>query len=175
MKKRNIIIIVSVIVVLIAVVAVFAVLNAGDVEEKKALEAKKLISIKSEGKELAAVGSEIINSLDLIDFSATKDTSETGPEEHYYTGVALIDILDKMDIETGDYSSLVARAIDGYTVAFETEEVLAENNIYVVFKEDGKFLGTKSQGGKGPYMIIVREDPFSQRWCKYLIELELVK
>jgi hypothetical protein len=175
MKKRNIIIIISVIVVLVAVIAVLAVLNAGDVKEKKALEAKELISIKAEGQELASIGSDLINSLDVVDFSATKDTSETGPEEHYYTGVAIMDILSELDIDLQGYSSLVARAIDGYTVAFDIQEVMAEENIYIVFKEDGEFLGTKSQGGKGPYMVIVRNDPFSQRWCKYLIELEFMK
>lgn len=174
MKKKNIIIISIVVVLLLAAVAVFAVLNAGDLEKKRTLEANALISVLADGEELAEIDSDLINSLEIKDFSATKDTSETGPEQVSYTGVAIMDILEALDIEPQKYSSLVARAIDGYTVAFNMEEVSSPDNIYIVFKEDGEFLGTKSEGGKGPYMIVVREDQFSQRWCKFLIELEFL-
>lgn len=175
MKKKNIIIISIVVVLLIIAVAVFAALNAGDIQEKKTLEENALISVTAGGKEVAKIDSDLIDSLEPEEFSATKDTSETGPQDYQYTGIPLADALEELDLEPADYSSLVARAIDGYTVAFEIGEVLEEDNIYIVFKENGEFLGTKSEGGKGPYMIVVRKDQFSQRWCKYLVELELIK
>lgn len=173
MKKRNIIIIVIVAAVLIITVGVFAFLNAGNIKEKKMLEEEAVILVKSACEELGKINMEIFESIGQKDFSANLDTSDSEAEEHTYTGVLLNDALKKIGIDIGKYSTLVAKAIDGYTVVFEASEVNAEDNIYIATKQDGKDIGTKSSGGRGPYQIIVRKDTFSQRWCKFLVELEL--
>ena len=38
---------------------------------------------------------------------------------------------------------------------------------------DGKALGSKSSGGFGPYLMVIRNELFSQRWCKYIEEVAL--
>ena len=38
---------------------------------------------------------------------------------------------------------------------------------------DGRALGTKSSGGFGPYLMVIRNELFSQRWCKYIEEVAL--
>ena len=68
---------------------------------------------------------------------------------------------------------VIVRAIDGYTVALSIEEVLDEENVYLAYAIDGKPLRSKSQGGSGPYQLIVRKDQFSQRWCKFVVEIEI--
>ncbi|MDZ7837619.1 MAG: hypothetical protein U5N58_06515 [Actinomycetota bacterium] len=45
--------------------------------------------------------------------------------------------------------------------------------MYIAIEKDGQPLGDKDSGGSGPYQIIVKKDTFSQRWCKFLVELEL--
>jgi hypothetical protein len=173
MKKRNTIIIVSVSVVLAFVVGLFAFLNAGNLSQKKILQEEALILISAEGKTLGTVSMDIIEGIGPADFSANLDTSDSEPQEHIYTGVLLNDVLKNLGINASDYSSLIVKAIDGYTVAFTTSEVLEEDNIYLAVKRDGEPLGTKSTGGSGPYQIIVRKDAFSQRWCKFVVEMEL--
>ena len=39
--------------------------------------------------------------------------------------------------------------------------------------EDGKYLGTLDNGGTGPYEVIVKEDQFSNRRCKWLTKIEV--
>ena len=173
MKKRNIIIISSVIAVLIVVVAITAFLNAGDVSEKKALEQEAVIQVSSGGDILAEIDMGLIQELGPAGFNANLDTSDSGPEPHQYTGILLNDILEKLDINTESYDTVTAKAIDGYNVVYETSEVLDEDNIYLAIMRDGEPLGSKSTGGSGPYQIIVTKDSFSQRWCKFVIELEL--
>jgi len=173
MKKRNIIII-SLIVVLVIVVGVFTYLNTGNIEEKKQLEESKTIVVKFDGNEIGRVDMDFMKSAGEKEFSAVMDTSDSGPEEHLYTGVLMKDVLTKMGIEIGDYKMFSVKAVDGYTVAFKTEEIQDDDNIYIVYKENGEDLGTKSSGGKGPYQIIVRKDQFSTRWCKFVVEIELI-
>jgi hypothetical protein len=173
MKKRNIIIIITVIAVLVVAVGVLAFLNAGNAEEKKMLEEEAIILIKSADQQLGEVDMGLIGKIGMEDFSANLDTSDSEPEEHLYSGVLLNDVLSALDIDISDYSTVVAKAVDGYNVAFDASEIQEDDNIYLATMRDGKPLGTKSSGGSGPYQIIVRDDAFSQRWCKFVIELEL--
>ena len=39
--------------------------------------------------------------------------------------------------------------------------------------EDGKYLGNKDEGGRGPYESIVVSDSFSNRRCKWLTKVEV--
>jgi hypothetical protein len=173
MKKRNTIIIVSVSVVLALMVGLFAFLNAGNVGQKKVLQEEALILIISEGKTIGTISLDIFEKIGLVDFSANLDTSDSEPQQHIYAGVLLNDILKKFEINVLDYSSLIVKAVDGYTVAFTAAEILEEDNIYLAVEKDGKPLGTKNTGGSGPYQVIVKKDAFSQRWCKFVVEVEL--
>lgn len=175
MKKKNTIIISSVVAVLLIIVAVTAVLNAGDVEEKKALQLEAVIRVTSEGEVLGNIDMDMVAETGPVDFSADLDTSDSGPEEHLYTGIPMSGLFENMDIDVSDYSTVIAKAIDGYNVAYNASEVSEDDNIYIAIKRDGQPLGTKSTGGSGPYQVIVRKDDFSQRWCKFVIELELIR
>ncbi len=173
-KKRNLVIILSVIVLLI-VVGIFSFLNAGNIGEKKQLEENKTIMVSFDGNEIGRADMEFIKNAGEKEFSAVMDTSDTGQEEHYYTGVLMNNVLEKMGIDVEDYKMVTVNAIDGYKVAFEPEEVQEEDNIYIAYRENGQILGTKGSGGRGPYQIVVRKDRFSMRWCKYVVEIELIK
>lgn len=173
MKKKNIIIISSIVAFLIIVVGVTAFLNAGNTAEKKALEQEALIQVSTEGSILGEINMDLVQEIGVVDFSANKDTSDSGPQEHLYTGVLLNSILEELGINIKNYDTIICKAIDGYNVAYEASEVLDEDNIYLAIACDGEPLGSKSTGGSGPYQVIVRKDAFSQRWCKFVIELEL--
>ncbi|MDZ7837620.1 MAG: hypothetical protein U5N58_06520 [Actinomycetota bacterium] len=56
------------------------------------------------------------------DFEASLDSSDSGPQSFQYRGVLLKDALEELGIELEDYSSVVAKAVDGYTVAFDISE-----------------------------------------------------
>jgi hypothetical protein len=173
MKKKNLIIVITVLAVLIAVVATAAFLNAGNIRQKREQENEAYIVIKKRGEKLAEIDMDSLKLIGEVDFMADLDTSETGPVSHKYTGVPLIRVLDWVGMETSDEEVVIARALDGYTVAFNISEVKDKDNIYIAYKIDGKYMAAGSQGGSGPFQIIVRKDPYSQRWCKFVMEIEL--
>jgi hypothetical protein len=68
-------------------------------------------------------------------------------------------------------SRAVIKGVDGYAVALTSNEVLQDDNVYLVFEKDGKQMKGKKRGGSGPYQVIIRQDQFSQRWCKFVTEI----
>lgn len=173
MKKKNLIIILSVVAVLVIVVGVMAILNSSSIRQRKEQQDSACIIIKRGGEEIANIDMEYISSAGEESFQADLDTSETDPEEHQYSGVPLIKVLDSLEINMDGVETVIVRALDGYTVAFDISEAKDEENMYIAYKIDGQYLKNKSQGGSGPYQIIVRKDPYSQRWCKFVMEIDL--
>jgi len=173
MKKKNLIIIISVISVLVIVVGVTAFLNSKSARLKKEQQDSACITIKKGGEELVNIDMEYISSIGETDFQAYRDTSETEPESHQFTGVPLIKVLDSLEIGLDGVEAVMVKALDGYTVIFDVSEVADEENMYITYKIDGQYLKNKSEGGSGPYQIIVRNDPYSQRWCKFVMEIDL--
>jgi hypothetical protein len=113
----------------------------------------------------------IYNYTDSSEFHAVVRSSGNKPVETEYTGIELSKIFSSLNINTSDMHQVTFNAIDGYKVVLDIDEIYEPNNVYLVFKRDGKYLKTKSQGGSGPFQIVIRQDPFSQRWCKHVSEI----
>ena len=112
-------------------------------------------------------------SLDPVEFEATMDTSTTDPTPVMFTGVELKKILDYFEIDYSAAETYEVTALDGYASALTQEEVMTDENVYIVIKREGEALGTKSEGGSGPYMMIIRSALYSQRWCKFVEEITI--
>lgn len=65
------------------------------------------------------------------------------------------------------------RALDGYASAVTGQEVLTEDNVYLCIYMNGERLKPKQEGGLGPYLIVIKNDRFSQRWCKFVEEIQV--
>ncbi len=169
MKKQRLII-----AVLIAFLAAGAVLlwflTLPDRETQKANAANAVCVVKA-GSTETSFDIAKIESLGASEVQVTRDTSKTEPTAYTYTGVPLKSILDALGVDASAYKTCAAKAADGYTVAYTTDEALDPDNIWVMTACDGKGLGDKASGGEGPLMLVVRKDTFSTRWCKYLTEL----
>lgn len=169
MKK----IIAIILLLLITAVGVTAYLNRGYIEDKQAMVENSSILIKDEGEEVGVIDLGLIKDLEPIEFEVNLKSSGKDPEEHTYKGVALKKLLAFKDQSLESKKQVVIRSIDGYTIALSAEEVSEEDNVYVVYERDGEPLGKKEEGGSGPYQIILRKDSFSQRWAKFVVEVEL--
>ncbi|HAA38383.1 MAG TPA: hypothetical protein DCE00_05875 [Firmicutes bacterium] len=164
--------IVIILLVLAVVVAVTAMLNREGLEEKKASQENALLYVKADGKEIE-VDFATIKELPEAEFPAVLKSSGKPPVDTSYTGVELKALLEKLEIDTAGKTQVITKAVDGYTVALSLAEVLEDDNVYIVYKRDGKDLGAREEGGSGPYQIVIRKDQFGQRWNKYLMEIEL--
>jgi len=158
--------------ILIIIMGVFAFMNRELVKEKGYAHENAQLIVK-DGEVEVVLDHEDIKSLGELDFPAILDTSTTDPEEQIYTGVPLKKIIEKAGFSLEDKEMVIVRGIDGYTVAVSRDETIDEENALLAYAVNGKVLRPKNQGGSGPYQLIVRKDQFSQRWCKYVVEIEV--
>ena len=103
-------------------------------------------------------------SADSEDFEAVLDTSTTKASTHKYKGAQLKNILSKNNLDVKDKGVIILTGVDGYAVAYSAEEVLQENNVYIAYIEDEKYIS---------YQSIIRSDMFSNRRCKWLTKIEV--
>jgi len=172
-NKKVWVIIVAIVAVLAIALGVTAYLNMGNLKEKKTLQENAIIVIKSGDKKLAEANMDYITGLGEKEFKANLKKSGKPPVEHNYTGVPMKNLFAGLKIDTTNVTTVVLKAIDGYTSALTLSEVMEDDNVYIVYKMDGKSLGNAENGGDGPYQALIRKDPYSQRWCKLLTEIEL--
>ncbi|MTI68452.1 MAG: hypothetical protein FH753_17875 [Firmicutes bacterium] len=162
-----------VIAILIIIVSVTAYINKKDIEDKLTLQREATFIIKNEGKEITRYNMEEIRSLGEEEFNANLNKDGKEPIAYSYTGVLLKKLFKEKGIKLKDKSTVIVRATDGYTVAIPIKKVLQEGNVYIAYMKEGKPIGTREEGGKGPYQIIISKDKFSQHWCKYALEAEV--
>ena len=155
------------------VVGVTANMNRGDLAAKQESQQDAYVIIMSEGSEVAKIDLEQLQQMNVVDVEANLKRSGKDREKHVYTGVLLKEVLEEANVDTAGKDTVIMKAVDGYTSAIGMEETLQDDNVYLVFKIDGEPLGTKEEGGSGPLQVILAKDPFSQRWCKFVMEIDL--
>ncbi len=170
-QKTKIITIVLAILLLATGIAVSA--NYSHSKERLALLEKQEILLYENGIEVCSITFSDLNEIVPTEFQADlKSSAMMKPEAHSYTGVPLPDLFTYAGISLEDKSRVIAGSLDGYRVPLKIEEIVALDNVFLVYKDDGEFLKTYDEPeGQGPYMIVVRGDRFSQRWAKYVVEL----
>lgn len=172
MKNKKLWILVGIIAVLAAAVAVFAILNAGDVEEKQESQDSATVTVIADEKE-ETFDLAFLKTFEKVEFSTTLDTSETNPQEHVFGGVPLATVLQKLGFSLDNAEQVVFTAADGYTAVVTAEEAADVQNVYLVYERDNEPLSTKQEGGTGPIEIVIAKDQYAQRWCKFLMEIEI--
>jgi hypothetical protein len=174
MKKNNRIIVI-VLAVLVITTAIGAVLNQRYAAEKKALLEAAEIAVLEDGREAARLNMTVLGQMKTVEFTARlKSSLMEKPEEHTYTGIAFADLFTAAGLSLQGKTRVLVNSVDGYVVPLAVEEIKEFDNIYLVFKDNGDYLGPYGEAdGQGPYMIVIRGDRFSQRWAKYVCELDV--
>ena len=171
MNSKKLAIIIVVLLVLVFIAALF--LNKENIEKRKELLENSQIELII-NEEIYLLDKSVIDEIDIEEFNAILNTSTSSASEHTYTGIELSKILLHFGIVQEDVSTIIAHGVDGYSVAYSKKEILEENSIYIAYMEDGKFLGGRDQGGRGPFETIAVNDQFSNRRCKWLIRIEVL-
>ena len=162
----------TVVIILTLAAAILAFLNRENIAEKKAMQDSNTFLIIANGKQ-TIVTMDDITALEPCVVNANYKSSGENPVEKQYTGVSLKSVVDYFNIDYSKAKSVSFTAADGYASVIPISDALDEENCFIVIEEDGKPLGTKENGGSGPYMMILPNDQFSQRWCKFLLEIEI--
>ncbi|NLJ57658.1 MAG: hypothetical protein GX339_02315 [Tissierellia bacterium] len=110
----------------------------------------------------------IYNHSEASTFPTVVRSSGEKPVETEYKGVELKLLFETLGIDTSQYSRVTFNASDGYRIILSMEEINQPSNVYLTFERDGEILKSKKEGGNGPFQLIIRRDPFSQRWIKHV-------
>ena len=159
--------------VLLVAVAVLAFLNRGDAELRQALEENREFRILVEGEYVATVGLQTLLDLNPQEFTTTYATSITTPRETTLRGVELRLLLDYLGVDTSDAEYYIVTGLDSYYSPLTREEVKKEETVYICFAMDGAILKPQSEGGLGPFLLVIRGEHFAQRWCKYVESVDI--
>ena len=173
MKNKQNFIIGMIIVVLVAVIGITAFLNRDNVADKTQLNNDEIFSVMDTDKEIKNYSMEDIQALGEVEFYANLKSSGNDPIEYLYTGVPLVRILQDAGVDLEGKRAAIVSAIDGYVVSISMDKVLDEENVYLAYMREGKLIGTREDGGDGPYQMIISKDKFSQFWCKYAYSVEM--
>ena len=165
--------IVTSLIILVMIVGVTAYLNRGNIADRQEMQDNAQIILLENGEEIKTVDMTFIKKQGEKTFNKELDTSETGPEIQTYTGVLLKSVIEEAGIKLDNKNQVIVKAVDGYTVALTVAEVRKDDNVYIVYKNNGEYLQEKSKGGTGPYRIVIRDDQFGQRWCKFVMEVNI--
>ena len=160
-------IVIAVIAVLAVVVAVLAIINRQNVMSRLELVDYGTFLVTS-GEDTHTVSID-----DMRRLGPVAVTSSPRGERRDFTGVPLAAIFRHLQIDYSGASGVAFMSLDGFMSGVSLNEALDETNVFVVFEEDGEPLGTREEGGRGPYMIVVAQDPFPNRWARYLMEIIL--
>jgi hypothetical protein len=134
---------------------------------------KPSLNLNIDGK-VESINTEIIyNHKEALVFPAVVRSSGSKPVETEYKGIELTKLFDSLNIDITSYSKVTFNASDGYRIILSMEEIKEPSNVYLTFERDGEILKSKKQGGNGPFQLVIRRDPFSQRWIKHVNEIIL--
>lgn len=159
--------------ILSIVIVVLVLLNQDNAQVGKQTQEERTFTICIDGKELAKLDEEFIKEQESKTFPVVIRSSGGKPEEAEYTGVELKTLLKAADVDLKGKKQLVFSAVDSYVVAVAVSEIEEQDNVYLAYAMNGEDLLSKKQNGNGPYQLVIRKDPFSQRWCKYVVEVDI--
>lgn len=136
-------------------------------------EETPFITVNIEESETKIEAETIYSHDGSITFPAVVRSSGSKPVETEYKGVELTKFFKSINIDLSGYTKATFNAADGYRIILSIEEIMEPSNVYLTFERDGELLKSKKQGGNGPFQLIIRRDPFSQRWIKHVDEIIL--
>jgi len=168
--NRNTKIVAVTVAALVLAVAALALLNRDYAAERRALQESGTFRINA-GDQQYTVTMDDLEQAGSREINANYKTNLKPAVQKRFKGVPLKNILDYFDVDYSEARSVSFSAADGYVSAAQISHAIDVENCFIVFEVDGKPLGTTESGGDGPFMAIFAKDRFSQRWCKYLLEI----
>ena len=173
MKKANKIVYLT-LGLLFVIVVVLALMNRGDRELRRALEENREFIVKIDGADAAVVSFQTILDMAPQEFATTFSTSVSAPRNTTLQGVELRILLELLDIDITGASHIIVTGLDSYYSPLTISEVRQDSVVYICYSMDGEILKPRSEGGFGPFMMVLRGSRFAQRWCKYVEAIDVI-
>ena len=165
--SRNTAIVGIVLIALIIAVVVLGILNYENITERRSLQESDMFLVT------AGNYTHTVTRSDLLSMNPKAVSANYRDDIRNFTGIPIAKIPDFLNIDTTNASTVILTSLDGFTTILTIEEALDFDNAFIVFEEDGTGIGTREDGGFGPYMVVIVNDPFPNRWTKYLMEITI--
>jgi len=160
-------IIALVLIILIPAVIVLAIMNRGNITERIALQESGTFLVS------AFDYTHVVSLDDLLNLGVMNISAHPRGVERNFTAVPVMTILEHLSIDPTEGRALIFTSLDGFATSITINEAMDKTNAFVVFEENGEPLGTRAEGGLGPFMIVMALDSFPNRWARYLMEITL--
>lgn len=144
-------------------------INKIQTEERLAALGEDEVKVTVHGQEVARFNLETVKELPKIVINEGLNTS-TGKEDVVFGGILLSEAFQSIGFDYTLYEQITYKAIDGY-VSQGTVSELDSNMVYLVYERNGIQNLGKTQGGTGPMEIVITDQEFSLRNCKFLNEI----
>lgn len=170
--KKSTIGIIAVVVVLVVVIGIFAGMNRANVKDVN----DGNVDVDINGQ----VTTYTLDDLkDMKGVSTVHKVIKSGSkedEEADFTGVDVADLLKAVDPAClDDATAVVATSGDGYATSYSVEEALEDDNVMLIFEQDGAALVPYEEGGSGPLRIVVMKDEFGNRSAMWVTKISIEK
>ena len=130
------------------------------------------LAVRAYGQVLAEISLEEIMALPSVKRTMSIH-STAGLSRHEFRGTLLSNVLNLAGPELmEEYRWILAVGVDDYISGITIDEVMAENNVYIMYEDNGEPLPKKS-GAPGAMRVVVLNDVFGQRFTNYLLEIVL--
>lgn len=134
------------------------------------------ITVISDGEQAAVFELHDIQAMKRVDIKKHIASGSGVNEDGVFSGADLKDVIEAAGVTlTGDEKSIAVKSEDGYTTAFDADEVMADDCVLLVYEKDGELIKGRSEGGNGPFRIIAVDDAFGTRCAKYVNAIEIEK
>jgi hypothetical protein len=164
---KNTKIIIAVIAALIPIVIILTILHQREMAE--------VFNRHIDGTFTVVAGEQMhsISASDIVAMNPTEITAVYRGEPRTFTGIPIASVIDYIGADPANISSVVFVSLDGFFSAIAAAEALDSENAFLVFEEDEKPLGHMDDGGEGPFRLVLVNDPFPNRWARYVMEIRL--
>ncbi len=166
-------IIIGVFVCMGVILGVTVYMGRDDLAVRTELNNDAIFTIMEEGQKVREYTMSEIQAMGETHFKANLKSSGQAAIEYTYQGVLMKTILENAGVNFEGKNAAIVTAVDGYVVSVGMDKLMDDENVYLAYMREGELIGTYEEGGRGPYMMIISKDQFSQYWCKYAYSVEL--
>ena len=151
----------------VAVVGILVVFNRNSLKQQEDMTEKLQLSFVVNNEEKVCRFNE--NSEDFTVFDTKMRRRNGDVFDKNYGGIQLKTILETMSVNVTD--SLVVNVVcaDRYEIRLTGEEIITENNVWLVTQENGKELT------EGNFMLVINNDEFSTRWAQNVVQVKIIE
>jgi len=166
MKKTTKIAIMALVVLIIATIPIYMYI-------RQTTGSEEFIQVKGEVQNPMNMTLSYLKSLSSATVEVSLKSSNPANNGNFsFKGVPVQTIIEQANC-IGTPTAVYLQAADGYGVTIPIGDILQNNQAIIAYERDGELLGAISEGGDGPFRLIIGTDEFAQRWIRGVSIIEV--